>query len=121
MPRGGGNTGHRSVAEDGEDHEHNERAEHKCADNHRSMTHGSGAIQIPAQAEQHEEHSDQESVGPCGCGRPDFAERQHEDRRVDGHIENTGHQRQPGFLKSPKRSHGAPDPDVKSSLAGDGG
>src|SRR5277367_159482 len=40
----------------------------------------------------------------------------HKKRRVNRHIKNTSHQRQPRFLKSPEISHRAPHPRVISAL-----
>ena len=38
--------------------------------------------------------------------------------RVDCHVKDRGHQREPRFLKSPKVSHGAPNPGVVTAFEG---
>jgi len=43
-----------------------------------------------------------------------------EQRGVDGHIENTGNEREPGFLKAPEFPQAAAHPGVIASFGGDG-
>src|SRR5712692_7214711 len=42
----------------------------------------------------------------------------HKYGRIYGHVENAGHEREPSFLKSPKISHGAPNPGVVTAFEG---
>ncbi len=41
-----------------------------------------------------------------------------EQRRIDGHVENRGHQREPSLLESPEIAHGAPHPGVVAAFVG---
>jgi len=41
-------------------------------------------------------------------------------RRVDGHIEDRGGERKPGFLKAPEPAERAADPDVEAAFLGHG-
>src|SRR6266550_2350166 len=41
-----------------------------------------------------------------------------EQRGVDGHVEDRGHQREPGLLESPEVAHGAAHPGVITALEG---
>ena len=41
---------------------------------------------------------------------------QHKQRGIDSHVEDAGHQRQPGFLEAPEIAHGAAHPGVKATL-----
>ncbi len=51
---------------------------------------------------------------PAGQSRPRYSDEQ---RGIDGHIKDAGHQREPSFLKAPERPHGAAHPDVKTAFS----
>ncbi len=79
------------------------------------------AAQIPRAA--NDDDSQRPEVIARGRGErgAEFAQVEHEDGRVERHVENAGREREPAFLVAPEWPEGAPHPDVKAAFIRNGG
>src|SRR5439155_10873238 len=75
------------------------------------------AAEIPRAAKDHHGQRPRVTMPAGGERRAEFAEVENEDGGVDGHVEDTGGEREPAFLKSPERPQSASHPDVKTTLS----
>ena len=78
----------------------------------RTDRHHANPRNIHQRAHRHHTHRHHPPAMPHGKPRNQARQVRHKKRRVNRHVENTRHQRQPRFLKSPEISHRAPHPRV---------
>ena len=79
------------------------------------------SAEVPEGAEEDDGESPEGSAVACGPERFDAAEIGDEDDGVDGHVEDAGGEREPGFLESPEAAECATDPAVVATLFGQRG
>ena len=96
--------------------ENRKRCEHHGEEPERSAADGFRSAQIPEDAADDDGQFPRNgSVAGGELGR-DLSEIQGEGDGVERHVEDTGGQREPGFLESPEAAESAANPDVVARL-----
>ena len=109
----------RSVPESGDD-EHGERRQQQHEEADGTIADGRRAEQVPDTAKSDEAELPGSAVPAGGPRRKEATEVEDEEGGVDGHVEDAGGEREPGFLVSPEGTHGAAHPDVEAAFFGQG-
>ncbi len=100
--------------------EHDEGCEEDAEERDRRLADGFGSGKIPERAANDDGEFPKSAAVAVRPRGQEAAEVEDEDGGVDGHVEDARSEGQPGFLKSPKATEGAADPDIETTFGRDG-